>query len=76
MSGAKANHVTNFTSLETSLPITGRLGIGGYVGWYRQHSLYGGNPSALLSYPELRAYLTWHGGRGALARQVSGGTGL
>jgi hypothetical protein len=76
VSGSKANHLTNFASAEASVPIAGGFGVGAYAGWYRQRSVYENGAGALLSYPEFRAYLTWHGSRGAPPRQAAGGAAL
>ena len=76
VSGSKGDHRTHFFSLETSLPLGRSLGVGGYAGWYYQRSYYGAGLGAQLSYPELRAFLTWHGGRGLVSRQAAGGAGL
>lgn len=76
VSGSAADHLTNFVSLETGLPITKSFGIGGYAGLYRQRSRYLNGDGALLTFPEFRAYLTWHGGRGPVSREATGGSAL
>lgn len=76
VSGSAADHRTNFFSLETNLPIGRSLGIGGAARWYRQRSVYSNGDGALLSVPEFRAYITWHGGRGSVSREATGGSAL
>ena len=76
VSGSKADHQTHFLSVESSIPIGKTWGIGGYAGWYHQRSIYGAGQGALLSYPEFRAYLSWHGSSGQVSRQAAGGAAL
>ena len=76
VSGAKANHLTNFVSLEGGIPLGDRWGIGGYAGWYHQRSVYSGVPGRKIGYPEFRVYASWHGGRGPTPREATTGIGL
>jgi hypothetical protein len=76
VSGSTANHLTNFASLEANLPIGRSFGLGGYAGWYRQRSVYSNGDGALLSFPEFRAYITWHASRGPVSLQGAGGSAL
>jgi hypothetical protein len=76
VSGSTADHLTNFVSLESNLPIGQSFGIGGYAGWYRQRSVYSNGDGVLLSFPEFRAYITWHASRGPVSLQGAGGSAL
>lgn len=76
VSGSKADHQTDFLSLEAATPRVGHWGLGGYAGWYRQKSVYAAGAGRTLSFPEFRVYLMWHGSRGPTPREATGANGL
>ena len=63
MSGSPANHYTQFASVEAVLPVAPAIGVGTYAGWYQRRSSYRGQLGEATTFPELRAFLTWHPGR-------------
>jgi hypothetical protein len=63
VSGSPADHYTQFASVEAVLPVTPTVGVGAYAGWYRRRSSYRGQLGEATTFPELRAFLTWHPNR-------------
>lgn len=59
VSGSPADHYTQLPSVEIGIPVTSRLGVGAYAGWYRRHSDYAGRPGEAVTYPDFRASLVW-----------------
>ena len=59
VSGSPADHFTQLPSLELGIPLSRRLGVGAYAGWYKRRSTYVGAPGESATYPDYRAYLMW-----------------
>lgn len=63
ISGAAADHNVSFGSMELSVPVAARLGLGVHVAYFSRVSRYPDRPDEAREFPQLRVFLEWTGSK-------------